>query len=68
MKWDKALTPHPSGTMYVGLPSAVGRALREQGFDRTSVEVTDEGILLRPYKSGGVKGAGAVVLPAWADE
>lgn len=66
MKFDKALTPHPSGTVLVQMPASVGRALRERGFDRTTIEVTAEGILLVPYRGNGAKyGASVVDLPEW---
>lgn len=68
--FDMALVSHPSGTVVVMIPASVGRALREKGFNRAVVEVTDEGILLRPYRrDAGVKRRDVVAdLPAWADE
>jgi hypothetical protein len=56
------------GVMAVMLPAAVGRALAERGLNRARLEITDDGILVRPYRGEGKLAARSVVdLPeSWA--
>lgn len=72
--WDIALTPGvPSGRsseatyLRLSIPVAISRTLRERGCNRVKLEVTDDGILLRPY-AGPITNGGTednVELPEW---
>lgn len=69
MEWDVKLTRASKryGTLQVCVPAPVGRQLLELGLNRARVSLTEEGILLVPYR-GNEKTRGATVdLPAWAD-
>lgn len=68
--FDIALTNHSTIKGRVGLtmPAAIGRALIAKGYNRATVTLTDEGILLRPYvaeKNGRAGRQSDVALPEW---
>lgn len=51
-EWDVSLTrttKAEGGPIQVALPSVVARELRERGFTRAKVRLTDDGILVVPY-------------------
>lgn len=70
-EWDVAITrTSPRGnTMQIAIPAAVGRSLLERGFNRATLTLTEEGILLVPFRSESVHSGygGKVDLPGWAD-
>ena len=47
--WDVAVSHKANGQAMVGLPSSVGRSLAKLGLNRATLELTEDGILLRPY-------------------
>lgn len=64
-KWDVSLSriSKDSGTIQVALPAIVARALLEKGYNRAEVTVTEDGILIMPYKSEGPKKDSSIDLP-----
>lgn len=69
--WDVALTQTGRGdglTLRLALPVELGRAVLAKGMDRATIEGRDDGLLVRPHRSGGETHStqAAVVLPeAW---
>ena len=69
--WDIALTPvgdHPA--MHAAIPAAIGRELQAAGLYRAKLEITPDGILIKPYlapRKGG-KGRNVVTLPDWGQK
>lgn len=68
MSWDVALTPHRTTsakyeTLNLRLPSALSRAMKDEGFNRAKIEVTRDGILVRPYVASDRRTGQAVDLP-----
>ena len=64
--FDVSAKVRPSGQVLLSLPVEIGRALGERGYDRCRIELMEDGILLRPYKSlGGSVSREPVTLPEW---
>lgn len=65
--WDIALSPQANkpGQMIVRMPTELARALINQGYNRATVTLTDDGILLTPYQR--VRDPGPLELPNWSD-
>lgn len=64
--WDVALIKGSGGRLILSFPLPLGRALLERGYNRTSVLVMEEGMLLQPYaKEGAVSRKAEVDLPGW---
>ena len=63
--WDVALSGKAVGNVIVSIPTAIGRPLIERGYKRARLTVTEDGILLAPYKGGKAPASTAVDLPEW---
>lgn len=63
--WDVALNARKEGNVQVVIPAAIGQTLIERGYNRARLTVTEEGILLVPYKGGKAPALTAVDLPEW---
>jgi hypothetical protein len=59
-EFDVALTAHVTG-MRIRFPAPVSKALAARGFNRATVAVTEEGILVRPYVSTVADASGSRV-------
>ena len=47
---DTALSRDKNGNLSMRIPARLGRVLAMKGYDRANVFVTEEGILLKPYR------------------
>lgn len=63
-EWDVGLrVANRSGTMEVTIPKPVARSLVERGYTRARITVTEEGILVAPYK--GEPAVHKADIPDW---
>ena len=66
MEFDVSISSMTNGR-YVRFPLWLSRALEAQGFNQVHGTVTDDGILLRPYKSNSTRTRmEPVELPDWS--
>jgi hypothetical protein len=66
--YDIALTKvktNNSHRLVASLPVRVSLAMLERGYNRATLEITEDGILFRPYKSE--RGSSHALLPDWDD-
>ena len=68
MEFDVSISSMTNGR-YVRFPLWLSRALEAQGFNQVHGTVTDDGILLRPYRTATVKNQRMepVELPDWSN-
>jgi hypothetical protein len=55
-RWDVRLTPTGSGSrqsLKLNLPVALSAPMQAAGFNRAEIEISPEGILVRPYSGEG---------------
>ena len=65
--WDVTLYFQRDGLVRIGIPKPLGRGLREKGYTRAKLQITDAGILLVPYAGDRVitNSQDTVALPDW---
>ncbi|MDQ3024021.1 MAG: hypothetical protein M3R04_06530 [bacterium] len=69
-EWDVSITrPRKNGnSMQVVIPASIGVVLQERGFYRAKLTITEEGLLICPYKASPIGKGGKtkrVELPNW---
>jgi hypothetical protein len=65
-EYDIALTGAPA-FVQCRFPSVLARALAERGYNRATLTVTEEGLLLKPYRSDSPTASTPTIaeLPEW---